>query len=141
MKKPLDLAQRFFSLAHRDIRAFEVLLKAKSVDDSVIGFHAQQAIEKMLKAILSLHQAEFRKTHDLGELLDLLNKMGIELPPDYSIIDELNPYAVSLRYDFFAEEAALDRVQAKQIIASTLRWVEAQIGVDDNKGQKKKERT
>lgn len=31
------------------------------------SFHAQQSVEKALKALLTRRQVEFRRTHDLGE--------------------------------------------------------------------------
>jgi HEPN domain-containing protein len=36
-----------------------------------VAFHCQQAVEKYVKAILVRHRVEFRKTHDIGQLLDL----------------------------------------------------------------------
>ena len=37
----------------------------------VVGFHAQQAAEKYLKALLTRHQVEFPKTHVIRRLLIL----------------------------------------------------------------------
>lgn len=65
MKQAADLARRFLALADRDLRAFEKLVSDPEIDDEVIGFHAQQAVEKCLKAVLVRHSIEFRKVHDL----------------------------------------------------------------------------
>ncbi len=62
MKQPIDLARRFLALADQDIKTFEVLIESDEIADSQIGFHAQQAVEKCLKAILTLKEVEFRKT-------------------------------------------------------------------------------
>jgi len=43
-------------------------------------FHAQQAAEKYLKAFLIWHQIEFRKTHDIQELLNLAARIDHEIP-------------------------------------------------------------
>ena len=65
MKQPVDLARRFLSLAERDFKAFRKLAGDPEIDDEVVGFHAQQTIEKCLKAVLAKHRFEVRKTHDL----------------------------------------------------------------------------
>ncbi|PJB41305.1 MAG: hypothetical protein CO105_14025 [Comamonadaceae bacterium CG_4_9_14_3_um_filter_60_33] len=58
-------ANRFVRLAKRDQAAFSALLNATTVDPAVACFHAQQAAEKALKAVMCLHGLEFRRTHDL----------------------------------------------------------------------------
>ncbi len=51
MKQPIDQALRFFRLAERDLRAFYVLKEASQIDLSTVCFHAQQVVEKCLKAV------------------------------------------------------------------------------------------
>jgi HEPN domain-containing protein len=67
MKQPIDLARRFLAVADRDLKTLQLLIAAPDSDDQAIGFHAQQAIEKYLKAVLAVNQIAFRKTHDLVE--------------------------------------------------------------------------
>lgn len=74
MKRPVDLARRFLVLADRDIKTFQKLVHDPEIDDAVIGFHAQQGVEKCLKAVLARHQIALRKVHDLHALLDLLDE-------------------------------------------------------------------
>jgi len=50
----------------------DAVIASDKVSDEVIGFHCQQAAEKMLKALLSDLGAAFRKTHELGALMDAL---------------------------------------------------------------------
>ena len=57
-------AERFMRLARRDEAAFHALLNSATVDFSVACFHAQQAVEKTLKAVMFLHGLAFRRTHD-----------------------------------------------------------------------------
>jgi len=95
MKQPLDLAQHYLLMADRDINTIRLLVPISESDDEAIGFHAQQAVEKCLKAVLSLHQISFRKTHDLGELIDLLADSGQSVPPNADELDFLNPFAVT----------------------------------------------
>ena len=69
MKQPVDLARRFLALAERDRKAFRKLSGDPEMDDELVGFHAQQTVEKCLKAVLAKDRVEVRKTHDLRELL------------------------------------------------------------------------
>lgn len=66
------LAIILIGLAEQDVLAFRKLYDDPDVQDALIGFHAQQAIEKSLKAVLSHAGVAFRRTHDIAELLDLI---------------------------------------------------------------------
>jgi len=105
MKQPRDLAQRFLLLADRDVKTMTLLAGIEESEDEAVGFHAQQAVEKCLKAVLSLHQIPFRKTHDIGELIDLLSDAGKSVPPEANELDVLNPFAVTFRYDLFDSDS------------------------------------
>jgi HEPN domain-containing protein len=61
-------------------------------------FHAQQCIEKYLKALLISHQAAFPRTHDLAALGLLCQQVGIILPIDDDALELLTAYAVETRY-------------------------------------------
>jgi hypothetical protein len=112
MSRPIDLARHFLALADRDIRALRKLVDDPEIDEATVGFLAQQAIEKSLKATLALYNRAFRRTHDLVELLDILADAQGSLPPHADSLDELNPYAVEFRYGF-VEPAGLDRGAVK----------------------------
>lgn len=45
-----------------------------------ICFHAQQAVEKSLKAVLLFRRIDFPFTHDLEELIETFEHAGVELP-------------------------------------------------------------
>jgi HEPN domain-containing protein len=126
MKQPLDLARRFLVVAQNDIKAFQRLADDVGIADASVGFHAQQAVEKCLKAVLALRSIKFRRKHDLDELLELFEQHGLPLPPMSDVLDELNPYAVTLRYDLLDTEP-LDRERAKEIVNAVNQWTEDQI--------------
>lgn len=94
---------------------------------SIYGFHAQQAAEKLLKALLSVRTVRFQKTHDLHELLTLLENAGVTLPSDLTRVDELTPFAVQWRYDCFTAPASFDRARARSSVAKLRAFVEPQI--------------
>jgi hypothetical protein len=57
-----DLVRQWIGKAEQDLTAAEILLMSATRLPSVIAFHAQQAVEKYLKAILVRHQVYFPKT-------------------------------------------------------------------------------
>jgi HEPN domain-containing protein len=126
MKRPEDLARRFLTLADRDMRAFLKLADDPEIDDEVVGFHAQQAVEKCLKAVLAKHRVELRKNHDLQLLIELLTQHNLPSPPLREGIDALCPFAVEFRYDFLTTES-LDREQAHTVVAAIRSWAEQQL--------------
>jgi HEPN domain-containing protein len=123
MKLPIDLARQFLAVADNDVKAFRRLVDDEDIADATLGFHAQQAVEKCLKAVLALYGIKFRKKHDLSELLDLFEQHNLPLPPMSDLLEDLNPYAVTLRYDLMFIDK-LDREQAKQIVAVVRQWAE-----------------
>jgi HEPN domain-containing protein len=98
MTTSLEEARRFLNLARDDLAAFRALVVLPHIRPAIAFFHAQQAIEKSLKAVLFAHGVVFRKTHDLYELADQLNKAGIDLPSSPNELAEINPFAVEFRY-------------------------------------------
>jgi len=62
-----------------------------------ICFHAQQSVEKYIKAMLVLNMTDFPKTHDLQRLVDMLPKT-VERPMSVAEMALLTPYAVTFRY-------------------------------------------
>ena len=46
----------------------ETALHVTGNPDSILGFHAQQAVEKLIKALLSELSVPFELTHNLGRL-------------------------------------------------------------------------
>lgn len=104
-----------------DVDACKALDAAPGMVDTVIGFHAQQACEKCLKATLAAHGAEVPRTHDLVRLVELLDALGIAIPAGAHWIDALNPYAVEARYGM-VEPGKLDRQRALATIDDLLVW-------------------
>jgi HEPN domain-containing protein len=61
-------------------------------------FHAQQCVEKYLKALLISRQVAFPRIHDLAALGYLCNQVGIILPIEDEDLERLTAYAVETRY-------------------------------------------
>ncbi len=128
MKPHIEEAWRAFKLADRDIYAFTVLKKEPEVHLSVVYFHVQQAVEKLLKAVLFSAQIEFRRTHDLTELAYLLQQNDIKLPVTIMQLARLNPFAVTYRYDDIEIDSfQLTREEATQWVSSLRIWAVAKL--------------
>jgi len=64
----------------------------------IVAFHCQQAVEKYLKSILVRHQVEFRKTHDIERLLDILRGVEPSIAEGLAGAKWLTPFGVDIRY-------------------------------------------
>lgn len=92
--------------AKGDAHACRVLADDADIDDTAIGFHAQQAVEKALKIALVLAEVELQRTHDLELLVEQVKASGTEVPGELASVEWLTPWAAELRYD---EPTPLDR--------------------------------
>ena len=124
-----ELAERFLQKAHEDELVLDKLTSDLDLPDEPIGFHAQQAVEKTLKAVLALHAVRFGKIHEIGRILTLLRKNNIAYPSEFDELDQLSPYAVDLRYpDLLATQVqAFDRVWAREMVRRVRAWAEGLI--------------
>jgi HEPN domain-containing protein len=93
-----ELVGRWFEKAERDFDLAYHLVAEDCSYREAIAFHSQQAGEKFLKAYLVLHQIDFPRTHNLGELLDLVASRDAPMADLLRDITTLNPYGVEYRY-------------------------------------------
>jgi HEPN domain-containing protein len=117
-------AETLLKVAERDMAAFRALIENPRVHDSISFFHAQQYVEKALKAALVIRGVEIRRMHDLTELAALLRDKGMVLPVDDDDLARLNPFAVTFRYSD-PEITVITKEEASSIIDSIERWVNA----------------
>jgi len=84
--------------ARSDLALASIPLPADSLY-SDLCFHAQQTVEKSLKAILVHLGVEFKKVHHIGYLLTLLpEEITASLPVTAAELSEITSYAVMFRY-------------------------------------------
>ena len=115
-----ELIQQWLAKAEDDFRVVEYLLSEDTAYLSAIGFHAQQAVEKFLKAFLVYHQVEFPKTHDIDEILDLVATIDVSLAESLLESVSLTPYGVEIRYPSdFPEMTMEDAREALKLAAKT----------------------
>ena len=124
MNSSTDYAAALLSKARDDGYVVRSMSADASAPNWVIGFHAQQAVEKSLKSVLARHEIEFPRTHNLSMLIELLRLHAISLPPDADDLARLTPFSVTLRYDDAAgeEEPPIQREWAVDVVSRTIDW-------------------
>jgi hypothetical protein len=95
------------------------------VPDEVFGFHAQQAVEKLYKALITAHGVEHAFTHRLTTLRDHLFKLGETLPVLPMDLDELSDCAVEFRYESGKPFSADERERLRVALAALKDFVSA----------------
>jgi len=114
--------------AAEDEALVDEVIASANVSDQIIGFHCQQAAEKLLKALLSERDIPFRRTHDLREMMDALVDAGCPLPDKLANLDRLTPYATLFRYELPETGVRVDRRETREMIRDLRTWVEGKIG-------------
>ncbi len=110
----IDQARQLQSMAAKDMKAMDLMLKPESIDDEIFGFHAQQAVEKSLKAWIGAIGGTYGFIHDLRVLFLILRNLGCEIERFRPLI-MLNPFAAQLRYEpLEAVDEPLDRPALRQ---------------------------
>jgi HEPN domain-containing protein len=126
-----DLAARFARKARSDEIALDKLADDPDVPDDLIGFHSQQALEKLLKAALAHAGVAPPRIHDLGELMARLADADLSPPASASEARALVPWAVEFRYEDILDER-LDRATARRAVADLREWVDGLLDVPDD---------
>lgn len=122
-----DLAKVLARKAEGDAKVARKLAPDPEIDDEAVGFHAQQAIEKWLKAAMAARGLKEARIHDLGRLLELLSEAGVDLPPGADWLDDLSIYAVPLLYADLLDAEALDREGTVALIDEVDKWASARL--------------
>jgi HEPN domain-containing protein len=67
-------AEAWLKISAEDLQAAEILLERKLF--RMACYHAQQSIEKIMKAILTDREIDFPRTHNLLDLNNAIKKLG-----------------------------------------------------------------
>jgi HEPN domain-containing protein len=123
-----DVARVLLAKAIEDEVLVRTVVDNTDIGDAIVGFHGQQAVEKLAKAVLTAHGIEFAKTHDLDYLIDLVEKNGIVAPDELEASEALSTWAVESRYDD-EDISTLDRRGMLKLITPLRKWAEREIEV------------
>jgi hypothetical protein len=94
----------------------EAALYGTGNPDAVLGFHAQQAVEKLLKALISARSVAFELTHNLLRLEKALRDLGESLPQTPVPLSDLNDFAVEYRYELLFQHTSPDVAELQQTV-------------------------
>ncbi len=122
-----EYAELLLRKASEDEFTIEKLLPDPASPDEVIGFHAQQAVEKMLRAALTLYTVRYPYIHHLATLLDLLRENGISFPEELEEVRRLTPFATVFRYEHLPAEprGPFNRSWALNCVRQARAWAES----------------
>lgn len=120
--EPHELAAILGRKASEDAVALREFEGNSEIADSILGFHAQQAIEKWLKAVLADKGVEFEYTHDLRHLIGLVDGVGLHVPFDIPAVVMFTEFAVPLRYEDLLDAEPLDRRAAVLLVNDVEAW-------------------
>ncbi len=103
--------QRWLEKASNDLRTAETMLSVMPPVTDTSCYHAQQCIEKALKACLTLAGRHVEKTHSLPRLVELC-LMDVEAMARLAdVAVELTDYAVQSRYPDDWREIPLEEAE------------------------------
>lgn len=67
-------AEAWLKISAEDLQSAEVLFERKLF--RMACYHSQQSVEKVLKALLSDHEVDFPRTHNILDLNNAIKKLG-----------------------------------------------------------------
>lgn len=113
----------------RYARSDLALARGKQRDDDVLPeslcFHAQQAAEKAIKAVIIHCGGEPPRTHDLRLVLEVL-RGRLSVPAEVGVSSELTAYAVQTRYPGEGEPIThAEWTRAVAVAEGVVRWAES----------------
>jgi HEPN domain-containing protein len=117
----ITVIQEWIIKAENDLKtAIHTLTLGKDAPTDTICFHAQQCIEKYLKALLILSAIPFPKTHDLRVLMRLVPRKS-RPSLDRKERARLTKYAAVTRYPNVGKDVPLTQARTEVAIARRVR--------------------
>jgi HEPN domain-containing protein len=121
MKEKAELVRGWVRKGDGDRLALDVTLRAGALEAAC--FHAQQAVEKYLKAFLTHRGVPFPYSHNLAKLVELCAGVDSEFRSLLPTVEPPTPFAVRPRYDpsFSPSERIADESRSAALAASRTR--------------------
>lgn len=92
-----EATRHWLDFADRDLKSARILAEEPGLA-GVSVFHAQQCVEKLLKAVLENEELLIPKTHDLERLMELIRPKAENLKLDEDRLSELSSFYLDSRY-------------------------------------------
>jgi len=112
--------------ARQDLRSARLLSTSRGLSGPAC-FHAQQAVEKALKAVAAhLGATDIPRTHSLLELAQLISDWGGQTPWPLEELAGLDRFAVDVRYPRAPEPGPAAADKALRMAQRVCRWARQQ---------------
>ena len=126
MSQPEQDPREWLRFARSDLAAARVVRGDPDVLPCQVTFHAQQAAEKAIKAVLVHDGQPFPFTHDLSELIWRVERAGRPWPEVLQDVETLTPFAAQTRYPSdFQQPSQVEVDQAIQYAQAAWDWAAA----------------
>ena len=124
MKKPAD---KWLNYAKKDLLTIERILEDEELTN-IVAFHAQQCIEKSLKAIIVQQKNEIPRIHNLIKLYGTVRNY-VQLSFDMDIFEQINETYTDTRYpsDFGLLPDGMPSIEKTLLFYETSRKIYIQI--------------
>ena len=121
-----EQAEALLAAGLRDRLTLRLLRESGEAPEEALGFHAQQACEKFLKAVLVMHGLIFERTHDLVVLFSLCGTHRIPVPAARDDLRLLNNFAVRFRYEA-CTVPLIDESETATLVETLKDWAEREV--------------
>jgi len=128
LKEWIQKSDEDYCVAIREIRA------RKNPAYNAVCFHAQQCLEKLLKAVLAKNGMPFTKTHDLDVLLNDCIKSHPLWDAMRADLKRLSQYAVQFRYPGESADRE-EAILAVKIMKRCRTEIRSSLGLHDSVGR------
>jgi len=127
----VETAEMLLKKARIDMGTIKEMMNSPDFYNSILGFHAQQAIEKAIKAVMVFKEIKLVRTHNLDELVEICKEASIEVPGISTSLDRITLYAVEERYiEIVSEDDVLNRKQLYADVTKIINWAEGIISTE-----------
>jgi len=124
---PSEQPRLLLHKATQDLAVVNKLIDDPAIDDETLGYHAQQAAEKLIKVLLAHGGHDYPRSHNIGLLLDLLESHGTRLPERFEDVQALTPFGTVYRYDNLPLDDTPDRNSWPSLLHALHTYVESVI--------------
>jgi HEPN domain-containing protein len=120
----VEEARELLVMARKDLKAIRAMGDSPEFDDEIFGFHAQQAIEKSLKAWIVLLDLDYALTHNLTTLLGTIDGGGADVT-SFRGLAKYTSFGVQFRYaQCEPSGASLNRAEVVRDVTGIVEHVE-----------------
>lgn len=93
-----------------------------------VGYMCQQAVEKLLKALIAQQNKENLPIHNLNRLVEVAEIVNLLSSEQINFLAELTPFCIEARYGDFKESLSeiIDEKKAKEVYQKTgdfFKWL------------------